>query len=1518
MRQMNFRLISSLAAVAAFAACAVAQPSGYAKTPVRINAGVLLIDSSAGPGGVAANNDPYVFFNLDRRGDIKPPGWTFENPIAPTTATPAMQTRWDAIYNALFGTPGPFPVGTRIGKNSAPYWEVVLSQISEENITKFDILVLHSSGFLSLSPADREKIRVFLDAGGTLWYDKATTQTVDAFNGFPVPFRTTNAGANPSVLQPNHPLLTYPYRLTPYEAAFMGAHQGGHAIIGETLANLGFGGGGWYDLLSTLEADINRLNPIITNSAGTVLGVAHMGNGYLVTSSANITSRINEPAGGTQLGGLGANSGPVGGENFKNIPLIELKFMYNMIALGGAHSALSKGSRRNNASYDEIGAPLLELWHDYNLNLDQGDTSNYFPPVIWKGAVFATAGNRLYVYKADFNRDLDGDGSNDDGFQDASIGATRDLIWQSTDMPGPLSSPVCVEVSNPTGNARRNMVFIADVNGRIHIFNAFPRQNGKLLGPNPIAELQNIDPPTPGLPWDTSLENRGPYSPVEMEGLVYVYDNVSPGFGQRNGRIWVIDAASLSRATTGGSDWDARGTGSPNLPEAGGASTIGYIPITDGSGGFDKVIYVSNRSTLTGNSIGMSSIWCGVRAESPTVIRNANNIQLTTRAASKGLRIFMPGGPSSYGFRIYLIDTNTGIPLTPAQTQTYLTGTVTQFGPGQLQLDTTGSLPANIGVRIDYHIDWGTASPNLVGQLIRGQVFFPDDINRERRVLKSMALAPNGNLFVTTSNELNGGSLFCINENTRGQFKLVYRWDLHDGYTVTLNGNQRVRVESALLDRDDLWLMFPGSPGSPYPTLSRLHFHGSPVIRNNVCYVTISAIQRLNGIPFGFPATYVAAFDANPTRTDIRLSGGIPDGIRVRQPDIAASTSKTNPERFVQLQGGQVDYDTAAGTIRFRNMMSNTNGDMRNAFSSSMPVIVSGNSQPETLIDPNATGSRWSPLLWYFGYSGMISDSPPMMMGNTLYVAGGNFFAALINGLFPPLPFPALFAMDAEIPPNDPTIKIPQGYPGLKQVRWIIRDFTKPIGFYANPHVRWPSGEGVLSFNDFVTRVNQTVLRDDLSDQALGVVGGDGTLVSWGGASGLFAFKRAATLIADEGRVVEVDSAGFARWASDVSYEGKSDGNNQLTSVVKLQRPTKAYRLSDDEIVVVDTGASRVVRINKGAGEERSITKLLLDANYRPNGYKEGDPSELRQPRDAAVWEDVVPAANNRLTGAQPFEYWVHYLIADTGNRRLIELVDRYYAVYNATNDTYEPGAIIKDANGVDQASVLWWHTPDDLSGKSWQYTAIKRFQIGTDLNGNQQYVYVAGIGDMMPTRINVGIDPPDGTGQRETGGGPGGILVFDSVNGDQVINEITLPDGTRKRIIGVNSVNVNPIGINGNIIVYTVMFTDRTGVYEVQNVGGTWQVTWMLTNTVYDALRGVKLQAAYAKRLQNGQVLITNSFNGKTPSGRDFFGEVTQWRARDYNPLSPNLGFTNASVRAEIPPVVGTRALRTPQSADR
>jgi hypothetical protein len=286
-------------------------------------------------------------------------------------------------------------------------------------------------------------------------------------------------------------------------------------------------------------------------------------------------------------------------------------------------------------------------------------------------------------------------------------------------------------------------------------------------------------------------------------------------------------------------------------------------------------------------------------------------------------------------------------------------------------------------------------------------------------------------------------------------------------------------------------------------------------------------------------------------------------------------------------------------------------------------------------------------------------------------------------------------------------------------------------------------------------------------------------------------------------------------------------------------------------------------------------------------------------------------------------ELWVHYLIADTGNRRIIELIDRYVADPN----TFAVGGPVLDANGDPQFAKLLWHTPENFSGKEWQYTAIQRFQVGLDPNNNAKYIYIAGIGDMMPTRVGIGADLPSGTGPRETGGGAGGIMIFDSATpaGNQVINEINV-NGVRKHLSAINSISVRPLNRAGTFISYAIMFTDATGVYEIAKNGTSWDVIWMMPNNVYQAIRHVKLRAVAAKRLANGDVLITNDFNGQTDfvngppqqQPRDFFGEITQWSADAYNVAQPNFGFSMRSIRFELPPVVGSRSLRSPEFADR
>lgn len=1480
-------------------ALAFGQPTGYADTPVRINCGILLLPGTSGPGGEPTNADPYVFFNLERRSDLKPPAWEFVNPLAPGSVTPAIAQRWANITGGA-----PYQVGEPLLKNMAAYWEVDLGAVGVDQISRYDILLVHAPGTLNLNAFEREKLRVFLDKGGVLWFDKSTVQLIDGYNGFPIAFTTTNAGAFPVVTRPFHPILNYPYRISPFEAAFIGAHNGTHAITRATLAAAGLGG---FDrLVSTMEGEFDLFMPVAVNNAGITIGVAEVGQGYFVVTSGNIVSPINEPAGGVNVG-LGRNSGPFGGTDFQAIPQLELKFAYNILALATNSPNEARGSRRTNATFDELGAPLMLSWlEDYDL--EQNEHSDFVPPIIFRGISYFVAREhndnqwRLFAIKVDPAQDLDNDGWLDDGFQDASLGATRDLVWRSQPFPSRTGPPMAIEVANPVGGAPENQVYVQTEQGDVYVFDALPMTNGRLVGNINMTPVRIISP-NPAADFQPGVEHRGPYAPVAFDGLVYIFDSYRLGLGYA-GRVWAIDPTSLSIVNTG-SDWYARGNGAPNLPSPSGPPTVGYIPSGDNPTGLDGVMYVPHRSSLGGPSVGFSSVWVSVRGESPEIVSNDGTVmQIRTRAALKGLRV-VDASNSILGLKLTLIDAN-GNPQPPASLTNFFDGTVIQFAPGQLSLGLrNGGPPPNWSLRVDYHIDWGSGAPNLISQLIRGQIFLPDDINREAFVVKSMALAANGNLFVVAGNEQRGGALFCFNEFTRGGFRLVYRWDLYDSFNVTLNNTQVVRIPAVLEDRDFINTIFPFLNG----TLSRFHFHGGPTIINDVCYITVAADKFIFGTRV--PVAFIVALDANPRRTDIRLTAPAPPGLRIRQPDYMASGNKLTPERSNVLQGQQ--YENIGGTVlRISNMMSSTQGQVQNGFSTSLPIVISGQGTGETLFDPNTTGSKWSPLLWYIALTGYRVEGPALVMGNTVYMAAGSNLPEILRTGNPTVFEGVMFAMDAEIPPNDPSLITIPNRPGLKQVSWLLPS-AGPPGFTTNKHVRWPSGQGVQSIQDFRVRLEQTVMPG--ADQAFGAVGGNGTLVAWAD-HGIFGFRRGLTAIADEGRVAEFDASGFARWTSDVAYQVAQNGGNTLVQTRKLERPTKVYKISQTEYAVVDTGGDRVVRIDRSAGEVRTIERILLDGTYRPSGWTEGDPLELRQPRDVTMWIDVVRPGTYNLS-SPPItqnELWVHYLIADTGNRRIIELVDRYLIDAN-----FRVTGVVRDAQGVPQLGVLIWHTPSSFSGKTWQFTTIQRILIGVDTNGNNKFVYVAGVGDMMPSRVDLGLDPPDPIAPRETGN-LGGLVIFSS-SGTEVVNEIVVPGfyaGTRK-IRGVNSVFLRGIGLDANgEIDFSILFTDSTGVYEIaRNASGQWEVIWMMPNEVYRAMRGVDLRAAAATRTMIGDIVITNSWFGQDPNGNPFFGEVTQWRTNiDFS--RQDLGFSNLNVQMEIPPVVGTRGIRLPQYADR
>ena len=936
-------------------------------------------------------------------------------------------------------------------------------------------------------------------------------------------------------------------------------------------------------------------------------------------------------------------------------------------------------------------------------------------------------------------------------------------------------------------------------------------------------------------------------------------------------------------------------------------------------------MYIPSRgNTLSPtNTAGLTSIWLGAKGERPASVSEGGGLlTVQTRAAGQGLDVYIPGAaePKSLGVRLTILRPN-GDPYSAADMAAAFTGFVSQVnGILTFQMQPAAVLVAGYSVRVDYTIDWGTGSPALTSQVIRGQLNLPDDSNRARRVLHSIGLTSKGTMHIVFSSQQSsaapgsvpGGSYYAIREEGRGNFRVLTRYDLYEPHSINLNQASTVSYPETLVNGDPI-----AKAPSPVAVflggrMQRLTYVGGPSIANETVYVTAKGIKPLGF--FSIPYLIVMAFPAEPETPEIRV-GDISGGFTILQPDTsrsAFSAGTWTPDTFTILQPGQFTYDRDpggnAGTIRINNLSATTRGPMVNCLNTSQPIIIRRNGQPDLLIEPNALASRWNRLQWYTVFSGVDGNSPPFVSGNTLFISGSSSWPTILAGAgF--APSGQVFGMDANVSPNDAFLNSADTTrPWLKQFYQLF--FDSPTDVRPNAAFRWPQLSGVSSFADYGIRLQQTVLQQPgggYASGARGVVGGDGSLFTWAN-EGIWSFRRADFVVADEGRVTRMDSVGNPIWSVTGTYQTGRQGDVGAAAATKpLVRPTRAYPVGDRQVMVVDTGANRVMRIDVSGRELRSISGFMLDPNYRPAGYEAGGTRNLSGPRDALTFTRVVQAANNPFTNALASEYWVHHMIADAGNRRLVELVDRY--AYDPVNRQVG-NAVVYGGSNEPAIGVLYWHSPAAYSGGKFNYTSLSR--VFVEDGANSRWVYAAGIGDSLPARADLGLDAPAAATERKANDGNGGIVVFDGAN-SVVITEVTVPavaanvfynpaTGTFnspaeairvKKLGNLNSVTMRNVPAGGGTQL-SIMFTDGEGVFEIVGAGTTWDVRWMMTKRAYTAMRRdgadnlvfsenpFDFRPTFAKRLDSGEVLICNGYSG--------------WYQRS-NPANPRVAFTGEVV---------------------
>jgi len=1546
------RLIAGFMTLAA-AAVAVAGPQTYASRVQPIRAGVVVLNSShSAANSYGTSSAPFAFYNLSVNSDIKPVGWNVYNPHAPSRVTPEINTRYVTLGK---GSP---PLGTEITKRDAPYWEVFLDNASSSDLADYDILLVSPMNRALLTPTEREKLRAFVDHGGILWIDPSALpynrNGVDPANNFPVSFVTRNVGAGVDLSDYAHPLLGRPFPLSAREINILNNGLPNAPLYG-SIDYLHSGTDFPAQFSSLFEPDVasfSSIRPVILTVVGNVknetMGVAQIGDGFVVITARGAALKLN------RVSSNGFRYDTNRGYTATLPPVLEpdgqaaAKLVVNMVSMLSEFRQQAGGTHKASGSQISLGAPLLGRGHDTSVTFDV-TPGNTYGSVVYKGMVIASvrdgSGSRLVAYDPNPGRDLDKDGNADDGLPDPNPGSGADIIWESDNFTDAISMPVVAEVPDsllPSGDAATDQVLIVEANGTLHAYNPVARlANSQSFSGQTRQDLYPaVSPPLPAR--DTSAGTPPP--PTVHEGIAYIADTISkPGFGQA-GRIWAVNLRNGKRMRTD-QDWFLGGNTSPFQAQGFTFSpTIGYIPILDNSGGSDKVMYVPMKKD-SNSPAGVVSVWLGARGEKPgsppTIV--GNDLQIETRASQQGgLPIYVRHGADSvpaFNPRLTVMD-STGVPWTANQMVSYFNGSVTDSGgvlAFRLRPGVT-ALPTDTQFRVDYTIDLGDNTFQGVAESAkRGSLQLPDVSGDPRRdITGPVALTAKGSIFVTASGNGRAG-LYGFREEGRGNFRCTMRYELYPQYKFNGQGRAQDTFAPVVEDNDPVINFQAAMLKSPF---SNFTIVGGPAVRNDQVFITVAA-----GKASGVPTMLLMALASEPDTARFRIDS-VPDGSVLVQPDLARSSFGVPGVADVPtvIPSSSYQWDPDTHILRIENLMNIPKGQIQQCVSLSQPIYLrtpGGSDVP--LIPDNIGGATWSPMLWYSVINGYQPQTGPLVTGDTMFVGGKSWLPnILLNGTLG-IPKGLLYATSASISPSDDFLKITPGRPWLKQL-WTLND---EAGLATNPDVLWPQMMGIDSLSDYIVRLNQTVLAN--SGDVLGIAGGDGTFVALG-SGGIYTFNRADVVIADQGRIAIVDGAGNPVWSTNSTSDAGTNG--AAGNVHPIVRPTRAYRINETDLLVADAGANRVFRMNLSGIETRSISEIHLDPNFRPTGFAANGPLTLNDPRDVTTYSNVVyfPQSGGVTLGdnesATGFEYWDHYLIADSGNHRLVEVIDRY-AFDIASQRILDPIKV----GGVPQIGVLFWHSPAMVSGKAFNYNSINRIGLPSG-----QFVYVAGLGSVLPTAADTGAETPGIASVREAATGNGGVVIFDPLLPNQpvVANSVAIPaigaDRFWNNVAGafsspatsayvkyfsnVSSVSSSFSRSGGNYVI-RIMVADSTGVYEANYVpgvgisGATLSLNWMLPNSVYRTMRfagaapdptnPADLRAVYAHRVDDDNVLIVNGYYGKyRQAPGSFQGEILQVDGRTPDYTKVNFGFNSGSITLRLSSVAGTRGLVLPAFADR
>lgn len=1441
----------------------------YAPQRRQIKACVLVTNTIVGAGLRPQNAAPHVFYVMERRTDVKPGGWEFVNPLAPTTLTGGIRQRWVDRGLTIDPTLGnaQFRLSAPVLKNMGAYWEVNLDTVTSQDLQQFDIVYLGFLGNVSFSPEQREKLRHFADAGGTIWFEDLGNMAIAG--AFPIDIGFTGGFVTSGILaNPRHPLVNYPYSISPIEALLIGR----------------FSTGGRKNHTANETSSTRALVPILTAGGQRYISAADFGAGHIVVSSAGIAASISAGAGGPAVEGIG-NSGAISGENFVTAQPSDLKFAYNIVAFTSSVPTGGVNSRRTGAIKEQIGNGLGRAWSARTQNIAINPGSGV---AVHKGVAFFVDGrNVLRAFDLNPGNDLDGDQNPDDGIPDP-VGSPHDQIWRSGNANTPsqiagaeirFGTPTIVSYVTPAGIVE--LVVVTSTQGITRAYLAFPANNGRLIGflqnpewaavANPGMVL-NLPPNTPAL------------SSAFSEGIVFapVYN-----IGTDANNPWhiaalsPIDGLSIFGGLPVNSMAPASVQGVNGMGDLLGTPSVGYVRDV-ATNAIDKVIYAPTRSlgnTQTNDNI--HGVWFSTKNE-PLVQVGAASVYTPIGDRGKAPWYMAASGGNRELFpRIYRVFKN---PVTGATTTTtYVEGdagiSIVYYGTDnqrQMRVVLTTPLGASETLHADYTLNWPRAvmtvgtDPNQTSTSIPTPVemnvfssrrftpFSPDPNTARAAIIGSPAMSGQDALIYNVNVGTTDDRTFALRDQInvgvsqtgrRGSgSEVIWAFGPNSAAQYSLPNAQTIQIPPRLINTDT----FIGTPNPnivPSP-ISNFRAIGSPAVSDNVAYVIGSA--NLVGIG---NATVIMALNANPSNT-FSLGQALPnDGTAVilRQIDPLRSqgAGPVASTQFIRLvENDNFTLDRSSGTVTITNYRSNQDGD---SFNAAMPIFVTvGATQSTTPLFDSRTGrGPLDNLIWY-----MIIPQTLPALGTTVTPTSG------LSVIGKTLHF------------------------GTAEGRMASIDISG--GGNGSQLVLFNGSTSRLQLQDVISQANGQVQPQPLIHIPVGAT----NTVLVASPLGLSGFDNRLTLIADNNRILQVDYAGNAVWSASASRTlnvvgGVLNENGQVAQTsVPFARPNVVKHNTLSSFLIADTGNNRVLLMDKGGMSLFELRRVNNDLAYlRPN-----DPLTLNQPTDVQLITEsgIGISITNRATGVTytfAGQYLAnHYFIADGGNNRVIEVIYAYDAngapVVVTSSDPKYPSAML---NG----QVIFATRSLAEQNANYRYRTVQQFLI-PQINAAPQ-IYVAAtidnqrVGSADPGTQTIG-------GQFNAGGTGGSLVIFKR---DFTPNAATNRDGDTAQIVnsfGYDTNNDNTADRRQSITNPTwfkqfatgvgtarqdrYILCDDNGCYVLRPIGSDLLVEWALSADQYYRMTGRRLKAVSMQRLTTSDIapdnrfypryLITNAYSGK------------------------------------------------------